>query len=137
MFCSLILSSAIFPSHFLCADHRSGTPTTIGREHNSDPATPNQCLYCSYSPFVMSSPSPSVNESESQSPAAAVTAGAVTDVDLALIDSLITTHADFPIPGIQFKDIFPVFRNTKVRSLLYRHTDNHSVSDPPRNGTVG
>lgn len=42
----------------------------------------------------------------------------VVDADLKYIESFITSHADFPKPGILFKDIFPIFRQPRATRLL-------------------
>ena len=42
----------------------------------------------------------------------------VLDADLALIRSLVRSHADFPSAGICFRDIFPVFQCARATRLL-------------------
>jgi adenine phosphoribosyltransferase len=68
--------------------------------------------------------SPAVVAAIGASAAAAVAADApaaespVVDADLALIRSLVRSHADFPSPGINFRDIFPVFQSPRATRLL-------------------
>jgi hypothetical protein len=45
--------------------------------------------------------------------------------DLAYIDSLIGIHNDFPIPGIVFRDIFPVFGCPKAVEMLFTRLVHH------------
>lgn len=59
-------------------------------------------------------------------PAAASAATATVaggDHDLALLRSLVSTHENFPSPGISFKDVFPIFADVRAtRVLLTRLT---------------
>jgi adenine phosphoribosyltransferase len=45
--------------------------------------------------------------------------------DLKLIKSLITAHVDFPLPGIVFRDIFPVLRNPVAFEMLLNRMQHH------------
>lgn len=45
--------------------------------------------------------------------------------DVAYLKSLLGEHADFPIPGITFLDIFPILLNPLAFAQLISHFENH------------
>jgi len=60
------------------------------------------------------------------------------DPDLSLLHSLITAHPDFPLKGILFRDIFPIFRNPKATEILFTRLSFHLQSTYKRiDGIVG
>lgn len=74
---------------------------------------------------------PKARKTEQSTVAAAAAAPAVAsaaaaaggDHDLALLRSLVSTHENFPSPGISFKDVFPIFADARAtRVLLTRLT---------------
>eukprot|EP01137_Pigoraptor_chileana_P006542 Opistho-2@51029 len=48
--------------------------------------------------------------------------------DLKRVEALITTHPDFPLPGILFRDIFPVFRDPVATELIFTNLVFHLTS---------
>lgn len=45
--------------------------------------------------------------------------------DMKLVESLIAQHVDFPLPGILFRDVFPIFQSPSAFSALLRLLKAH------------
>lgn len=45
--------------------------------------------------------------------------------DISALKALLAPHPDFPIPGILFQDIFPLFKSPSATALIVSHIVHH------------